>query len=107
MSKIKIFGMINDNYYIFLHCLLVVAFSALSDQILNSLIEISQFFMKFSSASLNRKGLRDLKDNIPLILYKLKGIFYLTFFDSMDHLLIHLPYKAEWEYMSRIARCTF
>ncbi|RDX69982.1 hypothetical protein CR513_50833, partial [Mucuna pruriens] len=35
-----------------------------------------------------------MEDNIPVLLCKLEQIFSSSFFDSMEHLLIHLPYEA-------------
>jgi len=36
-----------------------------------------------------------MEKNIPLILCKLKGIFFPSFFNVMEHLLIYLPYEAK------------
>jgi len=35
-----------------------------------------------------------MKENIPIILCKLERILPLGFFDSMEHLPIHLPHEA-------------
>jgi len=35
-----------------------------------------------------------MKENIPIILCKLEQIFPPAFFDSMEHLVVHLPMKA-------------
>ena len=35
-----------------------------------------------------------MEENIPIILCKLEKIFSPTFFDSMEHLIIHLPMEA-------------
>ena len=35
-----------------------------------------------------------LENDIVLTVYKLERIFLPSFFDSMEHLLIHLPYEA-------------
>jgi len=35
-----------------------------------------------------------MKENIPIILCKLERIFPPTFFDSMEHLVVHLPMEA-------------
>jgi len=35
-----------------------------------------------------------MKENIPIMLYKLERIFPPAFFDSMEHLVIHLPMEA-------------
>ena len=64
------------------------------DQILNPLIEISLFFKELTSTNLSIDGLRKLESNIAIILCKLERIFPPSFFDSMEHLPIHLPYEA-------------
>jgi len=35
-----------------------------------------------------------MEQNIPIIIYKLEGIFPLGFYDSMKHLIIHLPIEV-------------
>ena len=90
----RMFGLKSHDCHVFLQCLLPVAFSMLSEQILNPLIEISLFFKELSSTTLTVEGLRQLEANIPVILCKLERIFPPSFFDSMEHLPIHLPYEA-------------
>ena len=43
------------------------------------------------SATLKGESLRRLKENIPIIIFKLERMISLGFFDSMEHLPIHLP----------------
>ena len=40
------------------------------------------------------ENLHVMEKNIPIILCKLEQIFPPSFFDSMEHLPIHLPYEA-------------
>ena len=35
-----------------------------------------------------------MENNIPVLLCKLEQIFQPSFFDSMEHLPVHLPYEA-------------
>jgi len=43
---------------------------------------------------LTDSDLARLEENIPIILCKLERIFPPSFFDSMEHLPIHLPHEA-------------
>ncbi|RDX70630.1 hypothetical protein CR513_50115, partial [Mucuna pruriens] len=61
----KLHGMKSHNYHVFMQWLPHTAFDSLP-----------------------------MEDNIPMLLCKLEQIFLSTFFDSMEHLLIHLLYEA-------------
>ncbi|XP_016177767.1 uncharacterized protein LOC107620058 [Arachis ipaensis] len=56
--------------------------------------ELSQFFRDLCSTSLREDVLNKLEENIPIVLCKLERIFPPGFFDSMEHLAIHLPFEA-------------
>ena len=73
----------NHDCHVFMECLLPIAFSTLPRHVLNPLIEISHFFKMVT-----------MEENIPLILCKLERVFPAAFFDSMEHLLVHLAYEA-------------
>jgi len=93
-AKGSIHGMKSHDCHVFMATLLPIAFSSLPMHVLNPLIEISHFFKDLCSMVLKRDSIRRLKENIPLILCKLERIFPPGFFDSMEHLPIHLPYEA-------------
>jgi hypothetical protein len=61
----------------------------------DALIEISYFFRDICSSKLNVDHIERLQMNIIETLYKLEMIFPPSFFDSMEHLLIHLPFEAK------------
>jgi len=94
IEKGCIHGMKSHDCHVFMETLLSVAFSSLPMHVLNPLIEISDFFKDLCSITLKEQSLRMLEENIPIILCKLERIFPPGFFDSMEHLLVHLPYKA-------------
>ncbi|RDY06885.1 hypothetical protein CR513_09071, partial [Mucuna pruriens] len=75
--------------------LLPIAFNSLPKHIWNPLVELSHFFRELTSKTLNIEKLTIMEGNIPVLLYKLEQIFLPTFFDSMKHLPIHLPYEAK------------
>jgi hypothetical protein len=39
--------------------------------------------------------MQKLEKEIPVLLYKMEKFFPTRFFNSMQHLLIHLPYEAK------------
>lgn len=94
MEHLKLFGMKSHDCHIFMQYLLPVAFSALPKPIWKLLTELSHFYKDLCSAVIREDHLMQMKQNIPIILSKLQQIFPPSFFDSMEHLLIHLHYKA-------------
>lgn len=60
----------------------------------NPLTEISHFFKDVCSATLRVDGLTKMEENIPIILCKMERVFPPGFFDSMEHLPVHLAYEA-------------
>lgn len=95
LLEAKLFGMKSHDCHVFMQRLIPIAFKALPKPIWNTLTEFSQFFREISSPLLNEDILREMEKNIPVILCKLEKIFPPSFFDSMEHLPIHLPYEAK------------
>jgi hypothetical protein len=91
----RLFGMKSHDCHIFMECLLPTAFSALLEPIWKPLTELSQFFRDLCSTVLREDHLLQMEKNIPLILCKLERIFPPAFFNSMEHLPIHLPDEAK------------
>ena len=94
VQKGRIHGMKSHDCHVFMETLLPIAFSALPIHVLNPLTEISHLFKDLCYATLKEESLRTMEENIPFILYKLERIFPPGFFDSMEHLSIHLPHEA-------------
>jgi hypothetical protein len=61
----------------------------------DALMEISHFFRDTCSNKLNVEYIERLQTNIVETLCKLEMIFPPSFFDSMEHLPIHLPFEAK------------
>jgi hypothetical protein len=87
-------GMKSHDCHVFMECLLPIAFSSLPTHVLNPLVEVSQFFKNLCSATLRDDDLIKMDKDIPMILCKLERIFPPGFFDSMEHLPVHLAYEA-------------
>lgn len=90
----RMHGMKSHDCHIFLECLLPIAFSALPTHVLNPLIEVSQYFKNLCSSTLYDKDLIKMENDIPIILCKLEKVFPPGFFDSMEHLSVHLASEA-------------
>jgi hypothetical protein len=56
---------------------------------------LSTFFKQLCARTLKVDVLKQMKDNIVIILCKLEQIFPPAFFDIMVHVAIHLPREAE------------
>jgi hypothetical protein len=95
VNKGQMHGMKSHDCHVFMECLLPFAFSSLPDFVWKPLKELSQFFKCLCSNTLREDELIKLGENIPFIICKLERIFPPGFFNSMEHLLVHLPYKAK------------
>jgi len=94
VDKERIHGMKIHDCHIFMKCLLPIAFSALPVHVLNPLVELSHFFKDLCLTTLTDHDLVRMEENISIILCKLERIFLPAFFDSMEHLPIHLTNEA-------------
>ena len=95
LQKHKMFGMKSHDCHVFMQRLMPMAFPKLLPQpVWQVLTELSLFFKDLTSSVLNPNDLRKLEEDIPVILCKLERIFPPSFFDSMEHLPVHLPYEA-------------
>ena len=55
---------------------------------------IGNFFRDLSARTLTVDVIRQLDENIPILMCNLEKIFPPSFFDVMEHLVVHLPYEA-------------
>ena len=73
--------------------LIPIAFKdLLLELIWNALTEVNLLFRDLFAVVLKVDQIEKLEANVVVTLCKLKMIFPLRFFDSMEHLSIHLPY---------------
>ncbi|XP_050229104.1 uncharacterized protein LOC126678246 [Mercurialis annua] len=92
---LKMHGMKSHDCHIFIQRFLPIALrELLSKEVWEPLTELSIFFRELTSTSLTKKDLNRMRLEIPKILCKLERIFPPNFFDSMEHLPVHLPYEA-------------
>ena len=74
--------------------LMPIAFRALLDDVLEPLVELSEFFKNLCSIVLTVDKLQEMQCNISIILCKLERIFPSRFFNIMEHLPRHLAEEA-------------
>ncbi|XP_022893391.1 uncharacterized protein LOC111407911 isoform X1 [Olea europaea var. sylvestris] len=92
----EFYGMKSHDCHIFMQRLLSIAFKELLPKpIWEALIELSHFFRDICSPVLRIKDMEQLEQNIVVTLCKLEKIFQLGFFDSIEHLSVHLAYEAK------------
>ncbi|XP_073221455.1 uncharacterized protein [Cicer arietinum] len=94
VEKGTIHGMKSHDCHVFMECLLLIAFHSLPEFVWKPLTELSRFFKDLCCNTLRLGDLVKLNDNISIIICKLERIFPPGFFDSMEHLLIHLSNEA-------------
>lgn len=66
----------------------------LSKEVWITLTELSIFFRDLYSSTITVQHIFELEQNIILTLCKLKNIFSLGFFDSIEYLPVHIAYEA-------------
>ena len=95
-AQCKVSGMKSHDCHVFMQRLFPIAFRPYLPKLLwESLTELLVFFQDISATSLNVQHMELLQMNIIEIICKLEKIFPPSFFESMKHLTIHLPYEAK------------
>ncbi|KAL0314988.1 UNVERIFIED_CONTAM: hypothetical protein Scaly_2900000 [Sesamum calycinum] len=95
MTELRMHGMKSHNCYIFMQKLIPIAFcEMLPEHVWSALIEVSLLFQSICSTTLDVRKLNELENNVDIILCNLEKIFLPAIFDSMEHLIVHLPYEA-------------
>lgn len=96
MKEFKLQGMKSYDCHVFMERLLPVALKRfLPSNVWNAITKISQFFRDLWTSTLTVEDINRLEENIAEILCKLEIIFPLSFFKSMEHLPVHIPYEAK------------
>ncbi|KAM3328792.1 hypothetical protein ACQJBY_026114 [Aegilops geniculata] len=92
----KIFGLKSHDYHIFMERLLPVAFRGfIPENIWLCLAELSFFYRQLCAKELSKDVVSSLEKNVAVLVCKLEKIFPPGFFNSMQHLIVHLPYQAQ------------
>lgn len=95
MKNGKLFGLKSHDCHVLMERLLPTAFSGLPDRIWSPITELCQFFKEICSTTLRTEHLKVMEQNIPIILCKIERVFPPGWFNSMEHLPVHLVYEAK------------
>jgi len=90
----RMIGMKSHACHVFMKQLLPIAFSALPNEVWKPLAVLSKFFKDLCSTILRVDDLSLMEQNIVITLCKLERFFLPAFFNSMEHVPMHLPYEA-------------
>ena len=108
----KINGMKSHDCHVFMERLIPLAFrDMLPKPIWRALTELSLFFKEICANELRVSDMENAELAIIEIVCKLEKIFPPSFFDVMEHLLVHLPYEAkvggpvQYRWMYPFERC--
>ncbi|KAL0325043.1 UNVERIFIED_CONTAM: hypothetical protein Sradi_5073600 [Sesamum radiatum] len=95
MTELRLHGMKSHDCHIFMQKLILVAFREMvPEHVWSALTEVSLIFKVLCSTTLDIRKVQELEDSVAVIMCNLEKVFPLAFFDSMEHLILHLPYEA-------------
>ncbi|XP_012841495.1 PREDICTED: uncharacterized protein LOC105961778 [Erythranthe guttata] len=95
MKDLKVSRLKSHDCHVWMERLIPIAFKdLLPESVWNALTELSLFFKGLCSRELQIKNIKKLEESIVVTICKLEKIFPPGFFDSMEHLPIHLPYEV-------------
>ena len=95
-KQVKMFGMKTHDCHVFMQRLLPIALKEVVPvKVWEAVTELSVFFKDLTAATIWVEQMGRLEKQIPITLCNLERIFPPSFFDSMEHLPVHLPYEAK------------
>ncbi|XP_039126916.1 uncharacterized protein LOC120263060 [Dioscorea cayenensis subsp. rotundata] len=95
-AQSQLYGMKSHDCHVFMQRLLPIAFRGLlPNSIWDVITELSHFFRDICSTENHFEHMILFEGNIIETICKMEKIFPPGFFDSMEHLPIHLPYEAK------------
>ena len=96
MSTLRIGGLKSHDYHVWLErVMLVMIRGYVSEEIWRVLAEVSYFFHQLCAKELDPKVIEKLEKQAPELLCKLERIFPPSFFNPMQHMILHLPFEAQ------------
>ncbi|KAM3318013.1 hypothetical protein ACQJBY_035636 [Aegilops geniculata] len=95
MSTLRIGGLKSHDYHVWLERVMPVMIRGyVSEEIWRVLAELSYFFRQLCAKELDPKVIEMLEKQAPELLCKLERIFPPSFFNPMQHMILHLPSQA-------------
>ncbi|KAL0419334.1 UNVERIFIED_CONTAM: hypothetical protein Sradi_1346900 [Sesamum radiatum] len=91
MKELQIHGMKSQDYHVFMQKLIPIASHEMfPGHVWSSLTDVSILFQSICSTTLDVHKLHELENSVAIILCNLRKIFSPTFFESIEHLIVHL-----------------
>ncbi|KAL0454856.1 UNVERIFIED_CONTAM: hypothetical protein Slati_0824800 [Sesamum latifolium] len=91
----RMHGMKSHDCHVFMQKLIPIVFrEMLPKHVRSALTEVSLLFQSICSITPDVHKLHELENTVAIILCNLEKIFPPAFFDSMEHLIVHLSYEA-------------
>lgn len=95
LSHCKFIGLKSHDVHIFIERLLPVALRGfIPEKEWKDLSELSFFYRQLCAKEIDKEQMHRLEKEIVVLLCKLEKMFPPGFFNSMQHLILHLPYEA-------------
>ncbi|KAL0315394.1 UNVERIFIED_CONTAM: hypothetical protein Sradi_5417600 [Sesamum radiatum] len=95
MIELRLHGMKSHVCHIFMQKLIPIAFREMVPKhVWSALTEVSLLFQILCSTTLDVRKVQELEDSVAVIMCNLKKVFRPTYFDSMEHLNLHLSYEV-------------
>ncbi|KAL0420333.1 UNVERIFIED_CONTAM: hypothetical protein Slati_3056200 [Sesamum latifolium] len=95
MKELRLHDMKSHDFHIFMQKLIPIAFrEMLPKSVWSTLTEVSLLFQIICSTTLDVNKVQELEDSVATILCNLEKILPPSFFDSMEHLIVHMLYEA-------------
>ncbi|KAL0456077.1 UNVERIFIED_CONTAM: hypothetical protein Slati_0946900 [Sesamum latifolium] len=105
--ELRMHGIKSHDCHVFMQKLILIAFrEMLSEHVQSALIEVSLSFQSICSTTLDVHKLHELENTVAITLCNLEKIFPPVFFDSMEHLIVHLPCEARIGRQCNTCGCT-
>jgi hypothetical protein len=96
MTTRKLIGLKSQDYHIIMERILPVIFWGYFDNVVQMVLtELSYFYRLLCAKEITIEMIQKFEKEIPLLLCKMEKKFPPGFFNSMQHLLIHVPYEAK------------
>jgi hypothetical protein len=96
MTTRKLIGLKSQDYHIIMERILPVIFWGYFDNAVQMVLtKLSYFYRLLCAKEITIEMIQKFEKEIPLLLCKMEKKFPPGFFNSMQHLLIHVPYEAK------------
>ncbi|KAL0411932.1 UNVERIFIED_CONTAM: hypothetical protein Slati_3782900 [Sesamum latifolium] len=94
IKEFRMHSMKNHDCHVFMQNLIPIAFcEMLPKHVWSALTEVSLLIQILYSMTPDVNKVQELEGSVATILYDFEKIFPSVFFDSMEHLIVHLPYE--------------